>query len=481
MRWLLALACAAWLGAGVLAWVGSAPLGHDEAQYALAATDLLAGRDARWTYVPQGMAWLAAPGVAAGGSELALRALPLVLGLAFVAAAWRLAKVLYGATTAAWVVGMLAASRFHVIQSHQLLSDLPAATLVVVALGLVADELHRDRLRWRVAAVGPLLAASLYVRYGSVVPIGLIAIAWLALGWRGIRARPWPLLAAIASFVALLLPHFVMAVDATGSPLGILLDSGGVSRERGVDPALVPYATMEALRGYGMLVPLLIVGVIAAPASSSLRRHRAKPDSLDPRIARAEHSRRSVGLGCRATWLVWIVAVISILVLGRIATMQPRYVTIGVTLLAIVGVEAARVALGALPSGASRLATYGALAALVVAASVVVARQSTYADRRRESWAPELAAAQAIRADLAARAARGLTTRCVVAANSYTQLEWYTGCAAEGFAGYDPASRGEPTYVVAVRDAAPAPAAATDVTTVLSRPGVVEVRRIDPR
>src|SRR5262245_12385462 len=111
--WLLLAGVAAWLVNALLGWIAAPPLGHDEAQYALSAKDIVAGHDPRWIYVSRGMSVVALPGVLAGGSELAMRFLPLVFSCGFVVASWLFARRLFGALTAAWVVALLAASPFH--------------------------------------------------------------------------------------------------------------------------------------------------------------------------------------------------------------------------------------------------------------------------------------------------------------------------------------------------------------------------------
>src|SRR5262245_56258961 len=99
-RWIFGAGLAAWAIAALVAWIAQAPLGHDESQYAIAAADLIAGRPQRWLYVSQGTAVLGIPGNLAGGSELAIRATPMLLSIAFVLAAFQLARSTTNTTTA---------------------------------------------------------------------------------------------------------------------------------------------------------------------------------------------------------------------------------------------------------------------------------------------------------------------------------------------------------------------------------------------
>src|SRR5262245_49781322 len=115
-RQLLALFAAglgAWIVNAAILWLSGAPLGHDEAQYALAAKDALAGESPRWFYLSKGMTLVAAPGVAAGGSEIALRTMPFLFGIGFVLALAQVARAAFGpagnagAEIAAWTVGVV--------------------------------------------------------------------------------------------------------------------------------------------------------------------------------------------------------------------------------------------------------------------------------------------------------------------------------------------------------------------------------------
>src|SRR5262245_20076874 len=126
-RLVFAAGLAAWIANAVAIWLSAAPLGHDEAQYAIAAKDLLTGGYERWFYLSKGMSYVALPGVLAGGSELALRFLPMLFGIGFVLGVWAVARRAFGDVTAACIVVVLASARSYVKLSAELLSDMPAA------------------------------------------------------------------------------------------------------------------------------------------------------------------------------------------------------------------------------------------------------------------------------------------------------------------------------------------------------------------
>src|SRR6187549_980266 len=120
----------AWIASSMIAWLGGALLGHDEAQYALAAQDLIAGAEPRWFYLSSGMGLVSALGLQLGHGEIALRFPTFLLGIGFVVTAGALAWRIYGAMTAAWVIAALAGIRAIMGSATELLSDLPATAFL---------------------------------------------------------------------------------------------------------------------------------------------------------------------------------------------------------------------------------------------------------------------------------------------------------------------------------------------------------------
>ncbi|MDX2086579.1 MAG: glycosyltransferase family 39 protein [Kofleriaceae bacterium] len=375
----------AWLVAALVTCLWGAPLGHDEAQYALAASDLLGGRPLRWNYLSQGMLAVAVPGVAAGGSELALRVVPLILGVAFLLAAANLARRVTTPSTAAWLVAIMAASIGFAKRNAELLSDMPAAAGLLAGATVLVTELTRtEGPRWRTVLAAPAFAAAFYLRYGSVVPIAVIAVVALVAGWPGIVRRPLPVLATVAAFALLFVPHLLVARELTGAPLGILRQSSAMPVGRYPGVGLFTYVTSNPFTWYGVITtPVLLVGI------ASIVRVR---------------ERRLV--------MLWVMAIASIVGLGVTSIAQPRYIYFSLVILLVLGIEtlkhtSARIAIAAL--GASYLATF---AVIVVGLHQRPARmQHTFA------------AAAWIRADAAGRP-------CEVIGRHTTQLEWYSGCPA---------------------------------------------------
>jgi hypothetical protein len=387
---------AGWLAIAVMTWLSAQPLGHDEAQYAIAAQDVLDGTPARWGYLSVGMNALALPGVLAGGGEIALRLAPLVAGvLTVLAAAW-VARRALGDAAAAWTVAVLAGSYAVARRAAELLSDLPAAGCLLAGTAIVVTELTREGApRGRLVAAAPCFAAAFYLRYGSVLAIAAIGGAGLVVGWRAVRRRPGIAAGAIALFALLLVPHFLEARAATGSALGILRMSSDTLGDAYVGQALVTYVTSNPFLYYGAATaPVMLAGLAA------IRRHR------DRRVR-----------------LLWLIAVTDIVVVGLTPVAQSRYIFLGIVLLVMLGADELHRLVRAREPAARR--ALGWIAAAAVAASwisVVITLQRLEDSRARRS-AGTSAAIAAIRAD-----ARGAP--CEVMARRSTQLQWYTGCTA---------------------------------------------------
>ncbi len=463
-RLVLAAGLAAWIANAVAIWLGAAPLGHDEAQYAIAARDVLDGAPARWFYLSKGMSAVALPGVLAGGGELALRAVPLLFGVGFVLAAWAVARRAFGEVTAAWTVAVLAGARSYTKLSAELLSDMPAAACLLAATAVIAGELRAgpagagagagaaagageaedDRPRWRAVLAAPLLAAALYLRYASCVPIALLGAAWLIFGWRGIVRRPAPVAATAALFLLLCVPHAREAIALTGSPLGILLESGKAAP----DPStvgLVAYLAGNPFVNYGWLMPPILIAGLASVAFA-------------PRRGR----------------LLWLVAVAAIVVIAQVTQAQGRYIFFGTALLAMLGVDAIRRAIERSSPRPRRALAIGAAAAIAATWLLVLPGQLRHGARRAERTAATLLAAEAIRTDAAGRP-------CLFLGQHYTQLEWYSGCRTAEVVGYPPP--GVRLYVVRDRTPGWQPELSGGPgrhATILERPGLVHVERVEP-
>jgi hypothetical protein len=390
-RLVLVAGIAVWIANALLRWWSGAPLGHDEARYALDARDVLEGQPIRFLYAGGGMTAIGIPGMLAGATEQMLRLVPALLGGGFLAAAWYVARVVCGAETAAWTIGVLAGSRTLATQSVELLSDLPSAACMLLAIAILVGELSRDAgPRWRLCAVAPLCVAAFHIRYGSCLSVAAIGSVFLVAAAREGRLRAWPVSTTILLAVALFVPHLLWAIEQTGSPTGILHLSAAIPPP----PDSVIGYLRRPIAMYGALVaPLMVVGLLAA--------------------------RRD----WRYTALLWI-ALVQLVVLSVTTQAQARYVVLATVLLAILGVDAV-VQLAKL-AGARARRVLAAGSVIVLAASWMIAGVDgvRYRVWRTRGHARTLIAAAVIDAD------RDRAAPCEVVASDTTRLEWYSGCVA---------------------------------------------------
>lgn len=376
-RQILAAALIAWFVVGILALVSGPPLGHDEAAYAVAAR----GDAPAWTYRSTGMIAIARVGLALGGSELALRAVALVLGAGVLVGAFALGRAAFDPRTGAWAAVILATAHPMAARSAELIGDLPATACLLGGVAVLIGELELARPRWRLVWAAPLFAAAFYIRYGSAPVLAMIAV--LAIVFYARKLACLPVLATVVVAVLLVVPHIVHSIETTGSPLGILTASASMPRRAYVGEGLVTYVTSNPFKFYGALVaPVMIAGLVT--------------------LAR---SRR------RAPWFVVLLALGQFVSLGLESHAQPRYVFFATALLVIAGVDAIR------PLERPRLAVAACALAWLGIAIAIVPFQHYLAELR----APLYATATTVRADAAGRP-------CAIAANVAPQLMWATHC-----------------------------------------------------
>ncbi len=389
------------LGAAMLAWAAVAviglglgpPLGHDEAAYAIVAR----GDAPAWLYRSRGVTLLAELGVALGGSDAQLRLASAIANLAIVPAVFAVGRAVFDARTGAWAAAVLAGAYPMISRSAELLGDLPATAAVLAGMAVLAGELGRvDGPRGRVVLAAPAFAAAFYLRYASAPVIAIAGVAALALWWRSIRARPWPVVATTAAFALLLVPHVVQSLHRTGAVLGILRASAEVPRRAYWGEGLVTYVSSNPFTYYGVVVAPVLVAALLGLVGLARRRHRA------------------------AGFLA-IVALGQLVAIGVQSHAQPRYVFTAIALLVVLGVAQLR-RLAATRAGVTyaALAALAALAAAWLGAAITVASIHRAVSRKRASI---LVAAQTLRAHRAHPA-------CIVVAGTGPQLTWYAGCAA---------------------------------------------------
>jgi hypothetical protein len=323
------------------------------------------------------------PGVVLGGGERALRLVPVLLSLLFLGVLWRVARAVGTSETAAWTVALAAATAPLVRLSSDLLSDIPSTALLLVTAAIVFHQLNRPegptrRLLWAAVAA----AAAFYVRYGSCIPLAIIAGLALVGCPRGIMRRPRLVLLTLALFVVLLAPHLVHSQLTTGSVLGTLRSSATVPK--GFGKGLAEYAAH----------PVQYLGVFAVvllPFTFTL------------------------GASNRVAFLLIALAVLDVLSLGVQTSAQARYVFLATSLILVVGpIAVARI-------GRARIIARVAAVAVVVGWGLQLKSALAYRRVRIEGMTATLLAVAAIRSD-------DHGGPCYVLGRHDTQLEWYTGC-----------------------------------------------------
>ncbi|MBL8621072.1 MAG: glycosyltransferase family 39 protein [Myxococcales bacterium] len=366
------------------ALIPARPLGHDEAVYALGARALVDdGGAAMPLHRSIGMAIVAAPGVVAGGGELALRLPVALLALGYLALIGAIARRHFGAAAAALAMAVQATNPEFTWRSAEVLSDVPSALCL---LGLLA-ALVSPRPRWYLA--GPAAAAACYVRYASAPVVAVIfAAAWLLLP----SARRAAVQAAICAAL-LLVPFLVWSHVTTGSTLGVLREGERRAGRAYAGQGLVFYLRAWPLRlagpGVGVVAALgLIVGLAAW--------------------------RRPLDHAARVRRVLLVAALGQLALLGWRVHGEARFVTFALTALVLVG--ASWLAASA-PRWRIAVAVTACLAVPMAAWTLIRLRDLT------ASRAPAVAAARAIAHD------RGADP-CVVYATEAPMVAWYSGCRA---------------------------------------------------
>lgn len=128
-----------------------------------------------------------------------LRALPALLGVLIIPAAWRLARRLYGPAAGAWAAFLVALAPFHVYYAQELRTYALWGLLALLSWDVLLSALERGgKGRW--IALGALNAAALYAHYYALAYWGAQALAALRMGDRAAR-RGFLLSAAVTALL----------------------------------------------------------------------------------------------------------------------------------------------------------------------------------------------------------------------------------------------------------------------------------------
>lgn len=316
---LVALAIILWVMVPLI--VDGGPLGHDESAYALKAKSWLFDTpDSGWgLHRGLGLTWFAYPILQAGGEETGLRTLGLLGTIGLALAGWRLGSLSSGPRVGAVSALVLIASPSLLRRGTEFLSDIPSSALLVLIMAILWKELEiRGQASLRLLWVAPVALAAFYIRYQSILSLGLILLVAAGIWWRELRANPTPVVWLGVLGVFGLIPHFIFASQLTGEPWGIITGTSDAVRAY-VGEGLVDYLLMSpwALAGY--------VGLPLAILAFWWCAKVWKQSDSDSRLAR----------------ILLIPALLQILVLGLLSHGEPRFIFFPISLITIAGVNGA--------------------------------------------------------------------------------------------------------------------------------------------
>lgn len=405
-----------------------APLGHDESVYALQGRALLT------TTPPAAISAIEehrAPLLGAMGtlpqlvttSERALRLITLAFGLVALTVAWFLVR-------ASGVLGaVLAAAAIAVVPAVQrgaafFLTDLPAAVLVLLAAAILWRQMEmRSAPTYLLPAAGAALAGAFYLRYGSVLPIGLVALTAAVLWWQR-WLHHWKIAVLTAGLaLALTIPHFVNAQVAFGTPWGRVLHTAeavatyAVTRDRPVGFSTYMGQFPQAIPGYVATASLAVTSLFVVVCLVRFL------------------SRRRVNKFHRLGLLLGVPGLIHIVVMTATTHAEDRFLLPGILLTTAAAGVAANLATARLGAKAPWLSHAGiaALALLLLTLCGPHTARTELASRERfgETNKPVKL--------LAIEVGKMASDECTVVTGYQPQVAWYSGCKTSGF-GSDPAA-----------------------------------------
>lgn len=388
-------------------------LGHDESAYALKAVAWLEGApDTGWTIhrgpALSGFAYFV---LGADGSEAALRTVGLVSLIGLALATWRLGWRMFAGSVGAFAALVVVAGPAILRRSTEFLTDIPAAALLMVCMVVLWREFaDKAQPSYALAWLLPFAWGAFYLRYQSILALGLIGLTVLILFWSKVRARPGPLVATASIGAVGLIPHFAYSIQTTGSPIGILLFTGRVAGREFLGEGIIDYALLSVWPLMGLVgIPAIVLFLIWVINSWS------------------EPTRRKKAL------FLAVPAIGQVLALGIVSHGEARFVFFPMALTAV-GAVAGVAHWLSLRDSRIRSATAVGLVALLfgsIALSVDSARSSV--DRRINSNEPVELSAELIEAESGRQS-------CAVMTSYTPQVTFYSGCWTGRFrVGLDPA------------------------------------------
>lgn len=387
--------------------------GFDESVYAVLSRHWASGTPASgWAlHRPPALSIIGIlPSLISNTPEWAFRAVGMAFGIGTVVATWWLGRTAFGTVAGILAAAAVASSAQVQLESGVFLTDVPSTCLLLVIttllMGVLTPGEHLRRVLWLV----PLAALAFYLRYGALLALASLAVGF-AVVWSPRPAELRAAGAAGAAFVALLVPHMVIATAELGSPWAIVAgaSAAGASAPGAQGPSgisIASYAAWFPWRPVGPFGAALVVigGVsIVATVVRLFRTHGWMAASVRDRV------RCAIGIS----------AALQLAVLGSVIHPEPRYVLFPMILLTVAGADVAARAV------TTRTAVLGAAA--VVAAALALAAWGSLGELRQRAaywdWTRDAAQYIASRTD----------GDCSVMTADVPIVSWYSGCQAVGF------------------------------------------------
>ncbi len=240
-------------------------LGHDEAAYGVKAKSWLEGTpDTGWSpHRATGMSVYGYVILAAGGAEAGLRLIGIGGLLAMVVGVWALGYRMANLRVAGLASVAIVAGPEMLRRSTEYLSDLPSAALLVLGMVIVWHEFaQRDLPSYRLLWFLPLAWVAFYLRYQTILSLGLIALVILILWWPKVRRRPGPILALVGLGALGLVPHALGAIEFGGTPWAILAYTSSIAERAYVGEGFVDYAVLMAWPLAGLVGPVAALAAV---------------------------------------------------------------------------------------------------------------------------------------------------------------------------------------------------------------------------
>lgn len=221
---------------------------------------------------------------------------------------------------------LVVSSSLFLEQAPQFLDDIPAATLLFLALYCILAFYRSNGTSSVIYVAVPLAALAFYSRYGAIVPIAIIVLASLLILFpifkRSFEMDVYKLGVAALLSVVFFAPHFMFSLSATHNVLGVLSIAGEAAHRAYIGEGLVQYIQwLPAQIGGWPLGIFAIFGVFVTVVYA-----------VDPQ-------RRE-----RGPQLLWLgtIGILSFVITGALVHAEARYVFFSMALLAGVGIAGAR-------------------------------------------------------------------------------------------------------------------------------------------